>query len=43
MSLRKVDLKINDIKKFIREKRVMYDHKIDQKGYKWSGKSKLIN
>ena len=23
------------------EKRVMYDHNIDQKGYKWSGKSKL--
>ncbi len=34
-------LKINDIKELIRDKRVMYDHKIDQKGYKWSGKSKL--
>ena len=34
-------LKINDIKKLINEKRVMYDHNIDQKGYKWSGKSKL--
>ncbi len=34
-------LKIGDIKKFINEKRVMYDHSIDQKGYKWSGKSTL--
>ena len=25
----------------ILEKRVMYDHKIDQRGYKWSGNSKL--
>ena len=23
------------------EKKVMYDHNVDQKGYKWSGKSKL--
>ena len=23
------------------ERRVVYDHNIDQKGYKWSGKSKL--
>jgi beta-1,4-mannosyl-glycoprotein beta-1,4-N-acetylglucosaminyltransferase len=36
-------LKINDIKKLIDEKRVMYDHNIDQKEYKWSGKSKLEN
>ena len=34
-------LKINDLKKLIEEKRVMYDHNIDQKGYKWSGKSIL--
>lgn len=34
-------LKINDLKKLISEKRVMYDHNIDQKDYKWSGKSKL--
>jgi len=34
-------LKINDLKKLIKEKRVMYDHNIDQKGYKWSGKSIL--
>ena len=36
-------LKINDLKKLIAEKRVMYDHTIDQKGYKWSGKSILQN
>jgi beta-1,4-mannosyl-glycoprotein beta-1,4-N-acetylglucosaminyltransferase len=34
-------LKIDDIKKFVSEKRVMYDHNIDQRGYKWSGKTKL--
>ena len=34
-------LNINDLKRFIHEKRVMYDHKVDQKGYKWSGKSIL--
>ena len=34
-------LKTSDIKKLIIERRVMYDHKIDQRGYKWSGKSIL--
>ena len=34
-------LKINDLKKLISEKRVMYDHNVDQKSYKWSGKSIL--
>ena len=34
-------LKIDDLKKLIDEKRVMYDHNIDQKNYKWSGKSLL--
>ena len=34
-------LKIKDIKQLIKDKRVMYDHKVDQKGYKWSGKSIL--
>jgi len=34
-------LKINDLKKLIKEKRVMYDHNVDQKSYKWSGKSIL--
>ena len=34
-------LKIHDLKKLIIEKRVMYDHNVDQRGYKWSGKSML--
>ena len=34
-------LKIGDLKKLISEKRVMYDHNVDQRGYKWSGKSIL--
>ena len=34
-------LKIEDIKKFISEKRIIYDYKADQKKYKWSGKSTL--
>tara|TARA_B100000530_G_scaffold329971_1_gene272675 strand:- start:518 stop:1408 length:891 start_codon:yes stop_codon:yes gene_type:complete len=37
----KSGLKIGDIQKFMHEKRVVYDHNIDQKGYKWSGKSVL--
>jgi len=36
-------LKIDNLKKLIKEKRVMYDHNVDQKGYKWSGKSILKN
>ena len=34
-------LRIDDLKKLIAQKRVMYDHTVDQKGYKWSGKSIL--
>ena len=34
-------LKIADIKKFISEKRVIYDYKVDQKEFKWSGRSTL--
>ena len=34
-------LNIENLKKLIAEKRVMYDHNVDQKGYKWSGKSIL--
>ena len=34
-------LSVGDIKKFIDEKRVIYDHNVDQKTYKWSGKSIL--
>ena len=37
----KSGLKINDIKKLMSEKRVVYDHNVDQKSYKWSGKSQL--
>jgi beta-1,4-mannosyl-glycoprotein beta-1,4-N-acetylglucosaminyltransferase len=37
----KSGLKTNDLKKLIQEKRVMYDHNVDQRGYKWSGKSIL--
>ena len=36
-------LNIDNLKKMIAEKRVMYDHNVDQKGYKWSGKSILKN
>ena len=36
-------LSIDNLKKMIAEKRVMYDHNVDQKGYKWSGKSILKN
>ena len=34
-------LTIENLKKLITEKRVMYDHSVDQKEYKWSGKSIL--
>jgi len=34
-------LELKDIKNLITAKRVMYDHTVDQKGYKWSGKSIL--
>ena len=34
-------LKFEDIKKFISEKRVIYDYNADQKKYKWSGGSTL--
>ena len=37
----KSGLKINNIKKLITEKRAIYDHHVDQRGYKWSGKSRL--
>jgi len=36
-------LKIDDLKKLIAEKRVMYDHNADSTDYKWSGKSILKN
>ena len=31
-------LKIDDIKKFISEKRIIYDYMVDQKEFKWSGR-----
>tara|TARA_B100001057_G_scaffold420921_1_gene441572 strand:- start:3260 stop:4129 length:870 start_codon:yes stop_codon:yes gene_type:complete len=34
-------LKIDDIKRFIAQKRIIYDYKADQKKYKWSGESTL--
>ena len=34
-------LKLDDIKKLIKEKRIIYDYKVDQKEFKWSGKSIL--
>ena len=34
-------LKIADIKKFISERRVIYDHNVDSKAFKWSGNTKL--
>ncbi len=34
-------LNIINLKKLMSEKRVMYDHNVDQKGYKWSGQSIL--
>jgi len=37
----KSGLTIDDIRKFMNEKRVVYDHNVDQKNFKWSGKSTL--
>ena len=34
-------LNINNIKKLILEKRAIYDHHVDQRSFKWSGKTKL--
>ncbi len=34
-------LKLNDIRKLISERKVVYDYKVDQKEFKWSGKSTL--
>jgi len=34
-------LTIKDVEKMIEEKKVVYDHSIDQRGYKWSGNTKL--
>ena len=37
----KSGLKINDLKKMRDEKRIIYNHNIDQKGYKWSDDTRL--
>ena len=34
-------LKINDIKKYVDQKRVLYDYNADKREFKWSGKKKL--
>ena len=34
-------LSIKNLRQLMAEKRVMYDHNVDQKSYKWSGKSIL--
>ena len=34
-------LKLDDIKKMVKNNLVLYDHKIDQKKYKWEGSKKL--
>ena len=34
-------LKLNDLKKFMKEKKVMYDHSMDKKGNKWGEGEKL--
>tara|TARA_B100000886_G_scaffold312673_1_gene248794 strand:+ start:3102 stop:3977 length:876 start_codon:yes stop_codon:yes gene_type:complete len=34
-------LNLDDIKKLIKERRVIYDYKVDQKEFKWSGKTIL--
>jgi beta-1,4-mannosyl-glycoprotein beta-1,4-N-acetylglucosaminyltransferase len=34
-------LKINDLEKIVKEKKVVYDHSVDQRGYKWSATTKL--
>ena len=39
--IKELNHQISDLKKLISEKRVMYDPNVDQKGYKWSGKSTL--
>ena len=34
-------LKLNDIKEMIKEKKILYDHSVDQRGYKWRGSKTL--
>ena len=41
MNMKKVVLKLDRLKKLLMKKGVMYDHNVDSKRYKWSGKSIL--
>ena len=34
-------LNLNDIKKMVETKKILYDHSADQKGYKWTGSKTL--
>ena len=34
-------LTLNDVKEMVENKKVLYDHSVDQKDYKWSGKTTL--
>ena len=34
-------LTLNDVKEMVEKKKVLYDHSVDQKDYKWSGKTTL--
>ena len=34
-------LNLNDIKKMVQNKKILYDHSADQKGYKWTGSKTL--
>ena len=34
-------IKLEDLEKMIKEKKAIYDHSIDQRGYKWGGNTKL--
>ena len=34
-------LNLNDIKKMVQNKKILYDHSTDQKGYKWTGSKTL--
>ena len=34
-------LTLNDVKEMVKNKKVLYDHSVDQKDYKWSGKTTL--
>ena len=37
----KSGLNLENLKKMVEEKKVVYDHSVDKRGYKWSGNTKL--